>query len=103
MIEGVQQPYEVQVITGIDNAKNLSLLLSTYPNPTTDFLTLHVEDVASTTLHFQLVNMNGQILRDQPISNKESVISFLDLSSSIYFLKVLDNQDLVKTFKIIKN
>jgi opacity protein-like surface antigen len=41
--EGVQQPYEISVVSGIEKAIGISLSVSAYPNPTTDFLQLKVE------------------------------------------------------------
>ncbi|MBP7102278.1 MAG: hypothetical protein KBA86_03430 [Bacteroidales bacterium] len=36
--EGVQQPYEISVVIGIEEAKDINLLLSAFPNPTDDIL-----------------------------------------------------------------
>ena len=41
-LEGVQQPYEISIITGIEL---LNINLSVYPNPTQDFLTLSIKDI----------------------------------------------------------
>ena len=40
--QGVQQPFEISVVTGLEEAKGINLALSAYPNPTTDFLNLKV-------------------------------------------------------------
>ena len=42
--QGVQQPFEISVVTGIDEANGITLQCSAYPNPTTDFLKLKVEN-----------------------------------------------------------
>ena len=44
VVQGIQQPYEISVVTGIEQAKGINLELSVYPNPTTDYLTLEVKD-----------------------------------------------------------
>jgi hypothetical protein len=41
--QGVQQPFEISVVTGIEEAKGINLSVSAYPNPTTDYLELKVE------------------------------------------------------------
>ena len=38
--EGLQQPYEISMVTGIEQAKEINLLFSAYPNPATDLLIL---------------------------------------------------------------
>jgi len=42
--QGVQQPFEILVVTGLEEAKGINLSVSAYPNPTTDYLTLEVPD-----------------------------------------------------------
>ncbi|MCF8297889.1 MAG: hypothetical protein K9J13_10125 [Saprospiraceae bacterium] len=48
--EGVQQPYEISEATAIEEAKDISLNCTAFPNPTKDFLTLKID--ASTTFRF---------------------------------------------------
>ena len=51
--QGVQQPYEISIVLGIDN-HTINLELTAYPNPTTNFLTLNVGNAELSTLNFQL-------------------------------------------------
>jgi hypothetical protein len=101
--QGVQQPYEIWVTTSIEQAKDISLFLSVYPNPTNDKLTLQIEEYESSNLSYRLFDANGKLLESKRVSIPETTISVVNLSSAIYFLKVLDNQKGIKTFKIIKN
>lgn len=41
--QGVQQPYEISVVTGIEEAHDIKLSVSVYPNPATDYLTLKAD------------------------------------------------------------
>ncbi|MEN8230679.1 MAG: T9SS C-terminal target domain-containing protein, partial [Bacteroidota bacterium] len=52
--EGVQQPYEIWVVTDIEEAAGINLSVNAYPNPVTDHLILTVEDLKLSTLSFQL-------------------------------------------------
>lgn len=103
VIQGVQQPYEISVITGIDDATGINLICSAYPNPATDFITLKVENYDNTSLSYQLFDINGNLLEIQKIEGNETTISMGSRNPSVYFLKVTDKNKLVKTFKIIKN
>ena len=38
--QGVQQPYEILIETGLEDTRSISLKISASPNTTTDFLTL---------------------------------------------------------------
>ncbi len=100
--EGVQQPYEISVVTGIPEARDIRLSLTVYPNPATDHLTVKVENYEIANLHFLVFNMNGELLQQVKATGKETTIPVLGLSPGSYFVKVLDNKKEIKVFKIIK-
>ena len=101
--EGVQQPYETYEETGIDEAFGIELLVTAYPNPTRDVLTLKVESYEIENLHYQLFDMNARLVESNKITGIETGINMANLAPSTYFLKVIDGKKEVKTFKIIKN
>jgi hypothetical protein len=101
--EGVQQPYEISVVTGIEQAKDINLICTAYPNPTIDLLTLEVEIADNENLYYQLYDMNGKLLISKKLIGNKTTISTANLAPATYFLKVIDNQKEVKTFKITKN
>lgn len=100
MTQGVQQPFEIFILTGIDEA-SISLNLSVYPNPTTDYLTLKVEHVEG--VEFLLTDVHGKVIKHQQLSKHSTNIDMSSEARSIYFLKLIKNSKPVKTFKIIKN
>lgn len=104
--QGVQQPFEISIITGLEEAKGINLVCSAYPNPTTDFLTLKVD--ASTMLSiqsmsYQLYDISGKLLETKKLESNETSIIMSNLAAATYFLKVTEGNKEVKTFKIIKN
>lgn len=101
--EGVQQPYEISVVTGLEEAKGINLSVSAYPNPTTDYLTLEVKDVELLNLHFQLYDMNGKLLQNEKITGNQTSIVMSNLVVATYFVKIIQGNKEIKTFKIIKN
>ena len=106
MAQGVQQPFEISVVTAIEEAKGINLSVTAYPNPTTDFLQLKVD--ASTTLSiqsmsYQLYDMNGKLLQSEKITGNQTSIVMSNLVPANYFVKVIQANKEVKTFKIIKN
>jgi len=100
--EGVQQPWEISVITGFKEASGINLIYSAYPNPVSDFLILKVENYDNDNLSYKLYDINGKPIEEQKVTGNETYISMRDLFPSLYFLKVIDNQREIKTFKIIK-
>lgn len=101
--EGVQQPYEISVVTGIEEDTGFKLECLVYPNPTMDHLTLRIDDTDSEELSYQLYDLQANLLEDEKLSSKETIISMEKLVPAIYFLKITDNQKEVKIFKIVKN
>ena len=101
--EGVQQPYEISVVTGLEEAQSINLSVTAYPNPTTDYLTLRIDEFEISNLSFQLYDMNGKLLQNEKISGNQTSIVMSNLVPATYFVKVTEGNKEVKTFKIIKN
>ena len=103
---GVQQPFEISVVTGLEEAKDIMLSLTAYPNPTTDYLTLSID--ASTPLSiqsmsYQLNDMQGKLIQNEKITGKQTSIIMSNLIPATYFVKVIQKNKELKTFKIVKN
>lgn len=100
--EGVQQPYKIIVISGIEET-DINLILSVYPNPTTDFVILSVENSDTQNMTYSLYDVQGKLIEKQKLNGNQTTISMIDLANDIYFIKVLNKSTEVKIFKIIKN
>ena len=101
-IEGVQQPYEISVVTSIPEAADINLNISAYPNPATEYLTVKVDNYETANLQFMFYDLNGNLIRVVKATGQETKIETSDFVSSSYFVKVLDKQKEIKMFKIIK-
>ena len=100
--QGVQQSFEISEVTGVEKAKSISLIISAYPNPTTNYLILNVENYETVNLQYQLFDINGKLLQTVKATNNETQIKMSNLTPANYFVKVLDNKKEIKVFKIIK-
>ena len=101
--EGIQQSFEISVVSKIEEAKGIYLTISVYPNPATDYLILEVKDFELLAMTFQLFDMQGKLLQTQKITSHQTSIVMSNLAPGIYFVKVMQENKEVKTFKIIKN
>lgn len=101
VVQGLQQPYEVSVVTGINDLQ-INLKVAAYPNPITDYLTLTIEHPELSQFSYQLLDVQGKILKQEKLRNNNTNIKTNNLNNGIYFLKVLSKQKQLKTFKIIK-
>ena len=100
--QGVQQPYEISVVTSIRNTEEINLKCFVYPNPTGGITKLIFESSNFENLRIRLFELNGRLLLDNQVDSRETEISLENLSSSIYFLKVYKRNSEVKVFKIVK-
>jgi hypothetical protein len=100
--QGVQQPFEISVVTGIEEAKGINLVCSAYPNPTTNLLTLKVDGYKTDNLNYLLFDLNGKSLENKKVTGNETSISMEKFQPGTYFLKVTDKNKEIKTLKIIK-
>lgn len=99
--QGIQQSYEISIISGAE-VSEISLNISVYPNPTKDYLKLKAESMNVENMSYLLCDMLGKPLKNQELKGFETSIEMIDLVPSTYFIKVLDNHQVVKIFKIIK-
>ncbi len=120
MAQGVQQPYEISVVTGLEEAKDISLKVTAYPNPTPDYLTLEIDASTSLSIQsisyqkdastllsiqsmsYQLFDMQGKVLQNQKITGYRTSIDMNNLVPSTYFVTVIQENKAIKTFKVIK-
>ena len=102
IFQGVQQSYIIEAITGLDEL-GISLRLTAYPNPATDFVQLKVESEMLTDISYQLYNMQGKMLRSNKLIEIQTGIDMTSLSPATYILKVIQKNTDIKTFKIVKN
>lgn len=105
--EGVQQPYEISIVTAIEGTDEITLSVSVYPNPTADYLTLSMYDEVTTDndlsqYSYQLLDMHGKLLQDVRITEAQTSINMSNLLPAAYLLKVVSRSKEVKTFKVVK-
>lgn len=91
-LTGVQQPYEILVVTQIEKVKGINLTFSAYPNPTIDILTLEVKKSDLSNLNYQLYNIQGKLLQSHKITEPKTNIIMSHLVPSVYFIKVTEGQ-----------
>lgn len=102
--EGVQQAFEISIISEIKKVKGISLECSLYPNPVVESLELKVgiEDISNSSFSIQVFDINGKLIQSKILELNETTIDMRNLDPATYFLKLSDNRKELRTFKIIK-
>lgn len=102
VIQGVQHAYEISIVTDIQSIEEITLDCIVYPNPSKGTLRLVIKSYSDNNMMFRLYDLNGVLLQDKIIEGRETEISMVNLSSAVYFLKILEGNKEIKTFKIVK-
>ena len=80
---------------------NLEEEIFIYPNPTQGMLHIHLKNEYKNS-KLRLMNMHGQVLRDQDNNKNDAMINLSDLPNQSYLLIIESKQGMI-TRKIIKN
>ena len=99
--QGVEQAYEIYSVGIKETTLNISL--SVFPNPTSDFLTLKVEDYNNEALNYTLLDEQGRLVFNEQITTQDTQVAMSTLARGAYFINVLQANKKIQTFKIIKN
>lgn len=101
--EGVQQPYEIYDVTYVQSAISEEILLSAFPNPTSDYLTLRIESDDIEGFDFAMYDISGKEILQKRVTSSETSLDMNSLPTATYFVRVTKQNREVKTFKIVKN
>ena len=99
--QGVEQAYEIYSVGIKETALNISL--SVFPNPTSDFLTLKVEDYNNEALNYTLLDEQGRLVLNEQITTQDTQVAMSTLARGSYFINIVQANKKIQTFKIIKN
>ena len=98
--QGVQHPYEIDIITGIEY-KEIELTL--FPNPTLGQFNLCIADSRTSEYSIQLFDAEGKLLLNKKQLLELNSIYLESYATGIYTLSVFKKDKLVKSFRIIRN
>jgi hypothetical protein len=99
--QGVQQSYEIFTLSNAA-LSTVNLTATTYPNPTSDYVVLAISDASLTGLSYEVFDVQGKPIARATIFSKDTQIEMHSLSAGTYLLNVNQNNQKLKSFKIIK-
>lgn len=101
--QGIQQPYEISVVTNTIEINGQLIEVLVFPNPSVDQLTLTLEGILINEVTYELYDLQGRRIANQPVNSDKTDIDVSYLPPATYFLKVLQGQQTITHFKILKN
>jgi hypothetical protein len=90
----------VGTCAGIANVNGNNAAISVYPNPNNGLFILEVRDMGLST-QFVVVNVLGEVVLSEPVTQEKTQINIADLKSGIYFVEVYQNNTR-QVIKLIK-
>ncbi|UCH13382.1 MAG: T9SS type A sorting domain-containing protein [Bacteroidales bacterium] len=90
------------IITGITEELSPGFNIAIYPNPVKDNFNITIEAEQMQELKAELYSMSGTKLLSELIITGNTQINTERLPSAAYILKIYDNLDVIKSFKVIK-
>jgi len=99
--QGVQQAYVIEDEPLPDDIGNVQIECMVYPNPAADFLTVSIPELSG-GFELRLLNADGRTVADRHTVSSDTELDMSAMVQGTYILKVFQNSDLVKSFKIIK-
>jgi len=92
---------QCQLLTGINNIP-LSSTIHLYPNPTTDQIHLSISEMTGPNYQLILTGILGQEVYISPVIQSETTFDISSLSQGMYTWRVVGNNGIIKTGKVIK-
>lgn len=99
--EGVQQQYEIIQMATIDNHLQESKV-SLYPNPVDHFIFIDFNQEKYANSNYELYDLQGRLIQSGKLTQQKTQLNMEKLSSSTYVIKIIRDNETIKTFKIIK-
>jgi hypothetical protein len=98
--QGVQQPYDIDIITGIEHEE---IELTLYPNPTLGQFNLSIADSRTSEYSIQLFDASGRLILNKKQLLELNFISLESYATGTYVLSVFKKDELIKSFRIVRN
>lgn len=79
--------------------------IAVYPNPASDYVFLKIPEEINNgkgMVQYQIFDTFGRLLEQASVKGSTSLVSMQYFAKGVYFLKVVDDKNELKTFKIIK-
>jgi len=99
--EGVQHAYEIYAYASIEEGNTNSFTVTISPNPATDIINIKSIEFAFSS--YSLFDFKGKLLKTKKLNSENTIINLEKYSRGSYLLKIKNKNQLVKSFKIIKN
>lgn len=100
---GVVQTYFIAETLSTPESDAVMLTWKAYPNPTTDVLVLSAPIEKASNYTYELYSIDGKAITKGRLESDQTNVSMQAFKSGTYILNLSANNQLIKSFKILKN
>jgi choice-of-anchor B domain-containing protein len=91
------------VINSMEDVAGNTVIVSAYPNPFSNTITVDIQNQAGTNLQAEVINALGQTIIKIPVSGHRQLINLGEgLQTGMYILRLTDNKNVVSTTRLVK-
>jgi hypothetical protein len=98
--QGVQHAHETFII-GFEEEFSFDGV-AIFPIPTAEILQIEFENYKDDNAIYQLIDSKGRILKNSKIQNEHTLIEMSSYKAGTYLLNIIDEEENLKSFKIVK-
>ena len=88
-------------VTAINDIQIAGVEIKVYPNPTSDYVTVHFNKVAEKPVYL-LFDLSGRLMEQKNIESNDAKIDMTRYAGGSYILKLNNGRQPLQSFKIIK-
>ena len=100
LTQGFQQ--SKLIITAIETPETENFNLQVFPNPTHSIITIKATEEVQHALQYVLCDLNGKVLYETCSDQSMIEIDLINVCPGTYLLKIINDEKLMATYKIIK-
>jgi hypothetical protein len=99
--QGIQHQETEKILETSEESKTELIV---FPNPTSDYVNLRLQgsELEYGKRYYELYDIQGRLLKQNTVTESESQISLSNLKPALYILTVYIDNQVLKTFKILK-
>lgn len=83
-------------------AENEVPMLTVFPNPATDFCTIHHSMNSIQNARVEIFDVNGKMVASQVVESDDTIIDLSGCKSGVYFIRMTNNGKVIATSRLIK-
>ena len=92
--------FTVLVVSTVGINENGQSLITIFPNPTTDFININLNNTMATQA--VIYDVYGKKINEEALTETDNRINVSELANGVYFIKIFNEGQIVSTTKFIK-